>query len=172
MKTKKPFLVFFLLFVISIGFAQEKTRRQLRHERRIEKQKETEALINSKEFVFMAKNSSSQGFGYVDLTTNPNFIEFKPDFIKSEMPFFGTVYGGVRYGDRGFHFEGKPQEFTISKRKRSYDIKAVVKGETDVFVIFLTVFFEGSATLSISSNNRSIISYNGDIFKIEKKKVN
>jgi hypothetical protein len=169
MKTKKSFLVFFFLLIVTVGFAQGKTNKQLRNERRIEKQKETEALINAKEFTFIAKNSSSQGFGYVDLISNPNFMEFRPDFIKSEMPFFGTAYSGVGYGDRGLHFEGKPQEFTVEKRKKRYEIKTVVKGDTDVFTLFLSVFFEGSTTLTISSNNRSTITYNGGIFKTEKK---
>jgi hypothetical protein len=172
MKTKNIFLVLFLSLVVTMSFAQEKTRKQLREARKIEKQKQTEILVNSKEFVFVARNASPQGFSSVDLTTNPNYIKFQPDFIKSEMPFFGTAYSGVAYrGDGGLNFEGKPLEYTFKKEKKAYQIKAVVKGQNDVYTMFLSIFFDGSASLSINSNNRSIISYNGEIGPIEKKDV-
>jgi hypothetical protein len=171
MKAKNFFLVLLFSSVVSNSFAQEKTRRQIREARKIEKQKQTEILVNSKEFVFVARNASPQGFRNIDLTTNPNYIKFQPDFIKSEMPFFGTAYTGIAYrGDSGFHFEGKPLEYTFKKEKKAYQIKAVVKGQNDVYTMFLSIFFDGSASLSINSNNRSTISYNGEIGPREKKK--
>jgi hypothetical protein len=172
MKTKNAFLLLLLSLVVTISFAQEKTRKQLREARKIEKQKQTEILVNSKEFVFVARNALPQGFRMINLTSNSNYIKFQPDFIKSEMPFFGIAYSGVGYrSDGGLNFEGKPQEYTIEKEKKAYQIKAVVKGQNDVYSMFLSVFFDGSASLSISSNNRSTISYNGDIFKLEKKEA-
>lgn len=72
-------------------------------------------------------------------------------------------------GDGGLNFEGKPQEYTFKKEKKAYQIKAVVKGQYDVYTLFLIVFYDGSASLSINSNNRSTISYNGEIGPIEKK---
>ena len=172
MKTKNIFLVLLLSFIVTSCFAQEKTRKELREARKIEKQKQTEILVNSKEFVFVARNASPQGFRNIDLTANPNYLKFQPDFIKSEMPFFGRAYTGIAYrGDSGLHFEGKPQEYTINKKKKAYQIKAVVKGQNDVYTMYLSVFFDGSATLSINSNNRSTISYIGEIGPIEKKEI-
>lgn len=171
MKSKKTILGVFLLLVVTFGFAQEKSRKQLRKERQLEDVRQTAILIDSKEFVFVAKRAFPLGFRDVDLTTNPNFIEFKPDFIKSEMPFYGRGYSGIGYGgDAGLRFEGKPSEFTIEKGKKAYQVNATVRGEQDVFKISLAVFLEGNAILTISSNNRSTISYNGEISKIEKKK--
>jgi hypothetical protein len=172
MKTKNIFLALLLLLFVTMSFAQEKTRKQLREARKIEKQKQTEILVNSKEFVFVARNASSQGFRNIDLTSNPNYIKFHQDFIKSEMPFFGRAYSGVAYrGDGGLKFEGKPQEYTFKKEKKAYQIKAVVKGQDDLYSMYLSVFFDGSASLSINSNNRSVISYSGEIAPIEKKEM-
>ena len=84
--------------------------------------------------------------------------------IESEMPFFGKAYSGIGYGgDTGVKFKGKPEEFTVVKKAKNYQIDAVVKGTADNFRISLSVGFEGSATLSIISNNRSTISYQGEI---------
>ncbi|TDE41915.1 DUF4251 domain-containing protein [Flavobacterium rhamnosiphilum] len=172
MKIKTSISVIFLSLLMTTGYAQEKSKKELKEERKIEKQKQTAALVDSKEFVFIGKTAFPQGFRTMDLTTNSNYIKFQPDFIKSEMPFFGRAYSGVGYGGGGgLNFEGKPQEFTIEKGKKAYQIKAVVRGDKDTYRLLLSVFFEGSATLSISSNNRSTISYNGEITPIEKKEA-
>lgn len=172
MRIKTSISVIFLSLLMTTGYAQEKSKKELKEERKIEKQRQIDVLVNSKMFVFIGKTAFPQGFRTMDLTTNPNYVQFQPDMIKSEMPFFGRAFSGVGYGgDVGLKFEGIPQEFTIEKGKKAYQIKAVVRGDKDTYRLLLSVFFEGSATLSISSNNRSTISYNGEILKIEKKEV-
>jgi hypothetical protein len=171
MKTKIAILVLFLSLIVTASYAQEKSKKQLRAERKIEKEKQIASLIDSKEFIFIGRTAIGQGFRSIDLTTNSNYVEFKPDKIKSEMPFFGRAYSSVAYSskDGGLNFEGIPKEFTIEKGKKDYQIITAVKGDTDVYTLFLSVSFEGSSTLTISSNNRSSISYNGEIKAIEKK---
>lgn len=91
----------------------------------------------------------------------------------SYMPFYGNAYRGVGFGgDTGLKFEGKPEYFTVVKGKKNYNVNAVVKGQNDTYHISLSVEFKGSAMLSISSTNRSNISYNGEIsaLKSQKKK--
>lgn len=158
-----------MMFNMLLGFGQEKTRRQLREERKLEKQKEIEMLINSKEFIFVARNASPQYLRRVDLTTNPNYIRFKPDFIKSEMPFFGRGFSGIDYGGNniGLQFEGVPQEFSIIKTKKIYQIKVSVKTVDDNYDIMLDVGLQGSTTLTIRSNKRSLITYYGKISSLE-----
>ena len=58
---------------------------------------------------------------------------------------------------------------SIEKGKKAYQIKQLSEAIKIHIDCCFPFFFEGSATLSISSNNRSSISYNGEIFKIEKK---
>ena len=173
MKIRLSISVIFLSLILATGYGQEKSKKQLRKELKIEKLKQTAALVDAKEFIFIGRTALPQGFRSMDLSTNPNYVQFYPTMIKSEMPFFGRAFSGVGYSnDAGLHFEGSPQKFTVEKSKKSYQIKAVVKGDRDTYSLLLSVFFEGSATLSISSNNRSTISYNGDIYKIENKEKN
>lgn len=171
MKTHKIAVLILLCFNILIGFSQEKTRRQLRSEKNLEKQTAIEKLIEAKEFQFVARNSNSQTFRMIDLSIIPNFIKFKPDFIRSEMPFFGRGFSGLGYGgsDTGLKFEGKPERFLISKVKKGYQIDVTVKGHQDLFNMTLFVSFQGSSTLTIISNNRESISYFGEISAIEKE---
>jgi hypothetical protein len=103
----------------------------------------------------------------VNLATNPNYMKFSQGMVESEMPYFGTSRTPVYGGDAGLKFKGKPEEFTMEKGKKNYEGMVVVKGEDDKYKIYLTIGFDGNATLSVSCNNRSNISYNGEISGME-----
>jgi hypothetical protein len=169
MITKIAVLSIILALYFSAGFAQEKTKKQTKAERKVEKQKQVEAMMDARTFVFTARTAIPQGYKTVNLNTNMYNVSFAPENIISYLPYYGRAYSGIGYGnDSGLKFEGKPEEFTITKGKKNFTAKAVVKGERDLFTLMLTVSFEGSASLSVSSNNRSTISYNGVISEPEK----
>ncbi len=170
MKLKVLFVLVLSALVFTPGLSQEKTKKELKEERKIEKQKQTEAMVNSKEFIFSARTAMPQGGRSIDLTTNPGSVKFHPDLIKSDMPYFGRVTGTAAYGGRdgGMKFEGKPEGYTVTAKKKGYQVSAEVKGENDTYRLSLSVSPEGSSSLSITSNNRSIITYTGEISAPEK----
>jgi hypothetical protein len=170
----KKLSIFFLLAMLSFssGYAQEKSKKQIKEERKIEKQNQVEAMVNAKVFVFTARTALPQGYKTVNLNTNMYNVSFSPEIINSYLPYYGRAYSGMSYGnDTGLKFEGKPEEFSVTKGKKNFNVKAVVKGENDVFDISLSISFEGSASLTVNSNNRSPISYNGEISAPEKPAV-
>jgi hypothetical protein len=129
-----------------------------------------EALINSKVFEFIGDMAYPQGGRSINLTTNPNYLRFKNDSIYSEMPYFGRAYAGVAYGSGGgLSFKGPIKEHSITKSKKNFVIKGQVKDNSDYYSVVLTVFFNGSASLVINSNNRDSISYNGEVGELKKK---
>jgi hypothetical protein len=169
MKTRISILVLILSLVVTTGFSQDKTRMESKKQKKLEKQKQIEAMVNTKEFVFVPQTALPSGMSPVNLSINQNYIKFQPDLIDSYMPFFGNAYSGVVYStDKGLKFIGKPEIFTVERTNKAFQIDAVVKGETDNFRLSLSVGFEGSASLVISSNNRSSISYDGEISALEK----
>jgi len=169
MKTRFSILVLILSLVINNGFSQEKTKKELKEEKKIEKQKQIAALVNDTNFVFVARTALPTGMRSVNLTTNTNYVKFHPRLIDSYMPFYGQGYSSIGYGgDTGLKFEGKPEELTIVKTKKGFQLDAVVKGSTDNYKLSLTVGLEGSSSLTIISNNRSTISYQGEISAPEK----
>lgn len=162
-------LLVLLILISGNIFSQEKSKKQLKEEQKIEKQKQIEAMLYAKEFVFNPRTAMPQGYKTVNLTSGSYNIDFKPEFIKSYMPFYGRAYSGVGYGsDGGMKFEGKPEEFSVTKGKKNYTVLVVVKGDNDTYHISLSVSTSGSATLTIISNNRGSISYSGEISAIEK----
>ncbi|WP_417940172.1 DUF4251 domain-containing protein [Flavobacterium sp. RS13.1] len=164
MKTKLFVLTAISFFLTISGSAQEKSRKNLKAERQLKKQKEMESLINSKNFVFEAQKVIPQGGRLLNLDYNRYFLKFNEAKTTCDLPFFGrgfnVPYGG---GDGGIKFEGVPENIAIEKKKKSYNIKATVKGKDDFYNLFFTVFLDGSTSLSIDSNNRSSISYDGEI---------
>ena len=162
-------MLLFTAFSLTNTIAQDKSKKQLKEEQKLEKQKKIELLVNSKEFVFTTSRVMPQGGRTIDLTSDYS-AEFHPEFIKGDLPFFGRAFSGVGYGgiDAGIQFEGKPTVYNVEKKKKNYAITADVRGERDSYSIMLLVYFEGSATLSINSNNRSSISYDGDIKEFKK----
>ncbi|MGL2986747.1 DUF4251 domain-containing protein [Flavobacterium sp. RSSA_27] len=170
----KQNIVLVLLIVSGPTFAQKETKKEVKEANKIAQQKQIEALLASKTFVFKANRAFPTGFRSIDLTTNPNAMIFKPALIKSDMPFFGRVTGSIPYGggEGGYKFEGIPEEFSIKKGKKSYLLKAKIKDKNDQYNIQLTVFFEGGASLIINSNNRSSVSYSGSITELDLKYEN
>ena len=170
MKTKISIILLVLSFLAAPGYSQEKTKKELKEEKKIEQQKQTEALVDSKEFVFVGKFAIPSGMKSVNLASNPNFMKFQPEMVESEMPFFGQAHSSMGYGgDAGLKFKGKPEEFTVTKGKKNIEVKVVVKGDTDKYQIYMSISYSGSTSLSVTSNNKSPISYNGDISAIDKQ---
>lgn len=164
MKAKILSLQIIVLLVVSPVFAQEKSKKELKEEEMLQKQEQIATLVNSKDFIFVANYATPIGGGQVNLTSNPNYVKFNPELFDGYMPFFGTAQAGIGYsGDVGIKFRDKPDYYTIEKKKKNFQIDAGVKGVNDVYRLSLSVSFSGMSTLTILSNNRSTISYQGVI---------
>lgn len=163
MKTKLSIILVLFSFFSIVCFAQEKTKKELKAERELEKQKEIKTLIDSKNFLFEAQKVMPQGGRFIILDYNTYFLKFNTEKTTCDLPFFGRAYNISYGGDGGIKFEGTPEKIQIEKTKRNYIIRAIVKGKNDVYDLMFTVFFNGGASLSITSNNRAFISYDGII---------
>jgi hypothetical protein len=167
MKTTILMTAIFMVFGLASGYAkiQEKDKKAIKEEKRLELQKQVEEIILSKQFVFVATRALPMGGSSIFLTQNSNYLKFAPISIDSYMPFFGNVYSPDYNVDPGVKFEGKPQEFMIKKleKDKGYDIRAKVSIPKDTYDIFMHVSLDGTANLTISSYRRSSISYMGTI---------
>ena len=172
MKTKITFITLMMFVITGPGFAQESSRKAQRERIKLEQIQQTKMLVNSREFVFIAYRALPQRGGSIDLTTNPNYLKFHPDRIESYMPFFGRAYYADPGGEGGIKFDGKPKVFNLKTRRggKGYELNTTVPGSRDNYQLNLSISPEGSATLMITSNDLSAISYYGEISKPEETK--
>ncbi len=163
----RTLLLLFIFGCLGISsYSQEQSSKQAKEEQKLAAQQQTEALLNSKEFVFIGVDAYPTGYRTVNLTGRQNFVKFHPELIESDMPYFGKGNSSAAYAgtsDGGLKFKGKPEGYTLSKKKKNYQISASVKESAENYNITLIVQFSGSATLTIICNSRSPISYNGYI---------
>lgn len=120
-------------------------------------------LLNSKKFEFIANTVFPLTGAPKNLVGSGYSITFSPEMVISYMPFYGRGYSGMALSrDKGMRFQGKPEDFSVRKNK-SYEVNATVEGENDIYSISISVSDSGNANLTISSNNRGTISYQGEI---------
>ncbi|PBI90850.1 hypothetical protein BSF41_15550 [Flavobacterium sp. ACN2] len=163
MKTKLYVFLFLIAFNFSVS-AQEKTKKELKQERELKKLNEIKALIDSQNFVFEAQKAMPQGGRLLQLDYNTYFLKFKADSATCDLPFFGRGYNVGYNGDGGIKFEGKPENIKVENKKNNTILKATVRGTSDVYDLTFSIFYNGNTTLSVSSNNRGPISYDGVIY--------
>jgi len=164
MKSAIPILLFLLSIVSFSVSGQEKTKKELKQERELKKQNEIKALIDSQDFVFEAQKTTPQGGRLIQLDYNTYFLKFKTDNTTCDLPFFGRGYNVGYSTDGGIKFEGKPENIRVENKKNNTILKATVRGANDVYDLTFSIFYNGSTTLSVSSNNRGPISYDGIIY--------
>ena len=174
MKSKISLLIILFFLISSSSFSQEKSKKELRKEQKekeaLEQQSKTKHLVDAKAFVFVAQTAFPRGTRSINLRGDNYFVKFQPDLIESVMPFFGRGYSGVGYsGENGLMFKGKPKSFEVKKTKKKYQIDVMVDEKSNDYDLSLTVDIDGNASLSIASNNRSNISYQGYLEPIKKE---
>ena len=164
MKTTLSILLILINVVSFSVSAQEKTKKELKQERELKKQNEIKALIDSQNFVFEAQKATPQGGRLLQLDYNTYFLKFKADNVTCDLPFFGRGYNVGYNSDGGIKFEGKPENIKVENKKNNTILKATVRGASDVYDLTFSIFYNGNTTLSVSSNNRGPISYDGVIY--------
>ncbi len=159
MKALRIFSAVVVFFIFGNVFAQNETEKE---------QTSIETLLNSKNFEFIANTAIPLSGPTKNLVGSNYSITFTPEMAISNMPFYGRAYSGMALGrDKGMRFKGKPENFTIEKTGE-YQVSTTVNTENDTYEISLSVSDSGYATLTISSNDRGTISYQGEVVQIQK----
>ncbi|GAA4435613.1 DUF4251 domain-containing protein [Ravibacter arvi] len=97
------------------------------------------------------------------------FMKVEKDRISADLPYFGRAYSAPIGGDGGIKFVSE---------KFTYDVKPIKNGGREVTIrvqdsqvvrdLFLTVFPDGSADLRVTPQNKTFISYRGDVVPLAK----
>lgn len=120
--------------------------------------------IYSKDFIFEAFRAIPMGSPMVELSGQNYSVSFYEDGIKSVLPFYGTRSSGPSFNkSKGMRFEGIPDSFVISEKENGFQLEIKVNTREDQFLLSMDIRDSGNASLTITSRNRSTISYKGQI---------
>ncbi|MEP7374079.1 MAG: DUF4251 domain-containing protein [Chitinophagaceae bacterium] len=120
--------------------------------------------VETKNFIFKAESVTPQRGRMRQLSPEYDVV-LRPDTIISFLPYFGRAFtASINPSEGGIKFTSNSFNYVVSQKKKNYwEITIKPKDVTDVRQLYLTVFDNGRASLSVNSNNRESISFNGFI---------
>ena len=131
-----------------------------------------EELVESGKFLFTADRALPSGGRTIDMMNRANKVEFNGDNAKGDLAYFGTAHtASAAYSSDGggIKFDGEMINKEIKVKKKKVIMSFKVKAPGEQYICSLTISPSGSASLSISSNNKSSISYNGAVTAMEEE---
>lgn len=160
------FIFMIILFPALTATAQEKDpgeKKLTRSERKALQARQTDDLIQSRNYVFRPRQALPTGWKNVQLDFSFS-LWINKDTLVSYMPFYGVAYR-AEYGSRQspFDFTRPLENYRMEKNKKGYQISFEAKNDMDYLTYALQVSESGHASLIITSVNRQTISYYGTI---------
>ena len=149
-------------------------------------EKSLDQFINSNEFTIMAKRANPTNFDVINVMNSmPNnnsarmlnldygySVVLKDKELTVNLPYFGRLFNpSYDTSKNSYNFTSK--DFTISKvqnKKGNWVYTISPKDQNNIKVIYLEIFKNGAAFVSIDSSDRQAISYDGYIMKNETNK--
>ena len=149
-------------------------------------EKSLDQFISSNEFTFMAKRANPTNFDVINVMNSmPNnnsarmlnldygySVVLKDKELTVNLPYFGRLFNpSYDTSKNSYNFTSK--DFTISKvqnKKGNWVYTISPKDQNNIKVIYLEIFKNGAAFVSIDSSDRQAISYDGYIMKNETNK--
>ncbi|KMQ66798.1 hypothetical protein ACM46_04660 [Chryseobacterium angstadtii] len=145
--------------------------------------KTVDALVNSDEFTFYAQRANPMNYDVINVMGSlPNApaarmlqldgsytIELKKNNLDVALPYFGRLFNAsYNTADNSYRFTSK--DFTIKKsqnKKGNWTLKIKPNDVRNVDEINIEVFKNGKAFVSMRSNDRQPITYDGYVSKNE-----
>ena len=127
-------------------------------------------LIVSQSFVFIPQFVNPMNGRKRDLT--PGFeISISKDTIISYLPYFGRGYiAPVSPSDVDYDFTSTKFTYTVTPARKGWNISIKPRDQTYLSELYFRIFTDASASLNITSMDRSSISYDGYITERKSKK--
>jgi hypothetical protein len=147
--------------------------------------KTVDALVDSQEFTFYAQRANPTNYDVINVmnsipnSTSTRILDLNGDYtitinknnLEVVLPYFGRRFtASYNTADNGYRFTSK--DFTVNKsqnKKGNWTIKIKPNDVRNVDEIIIEVFKNGKAFVSMRSNDRQPISYDGYVSKNEEK---
>ncbi len=168
MKSFNFFKILFFLFCATTIFACTNTRR-VKSDVPIDAAT-VKNLIDSQNFVFIPRSVSHMAGSRRDLSYGYE-VAVSKDTIVSYLPFFGRGYiASISPADVDFDFTSTKFTYTTTSANRGWNVSIKPKDQTYLRELYFRIFDNASASLNITSLDRTAISFEGYIERKSDKK--
>lgn len=134
------------------------------------KEAEIKRIVESKNYTFTARNVSPMRGMTRDLTSEYD-LRITKDSVISFLPYFGRAYTApMNPTEGGIKFTSTKFSYTLTAKKSGYEVTIKPTDVRDVRVLILTITPSGYGNLTVTSNNRDLISFYGSIEENTPKK--
>ena len=124
---------------------------------------EVKNLVDSQSFVFIPQYVNPMSGRRRDLSTGFD-ISISKDSIISYLPFFGRGYTApLSPSDVDFDFTSTNFTYKVTPAKNGWNISIKTKDKINLQELYFRIYDNATASLNITSINRSAISYDGYI---------
>ena len=156
-----PILALFL-FLMSCGGSQGVITAEERQELQELTQK-----VESREFEIQNQWADPQGGNSINLMGNTNFIRFEGETVEVFLPYYGVRHSGGGPGSEGgIKYEGPLVNYKVEERMKQQDVLVSFEGQNkdnEQLKFLITLYPNGNATTSVTTSQRSSITYRGDL---------
>ncbi|CAL1519297.1 DUF4251 domain-containing protein [Chitinophaga sp. MM2321] len=156
----KTVFIFSMIALTTGSLYAQETKTQKKEE----KAAEVKALIDSRNYVFVAQSALPMNGRTRQLTSEYN-VTVTADSVVSYLPYFGRAYSAP-YGSNKSPLDFKTKQFKYTstpRKKDGWSISVKPTDQQDIQNINITVSSSGYGTLQVTSNNRQPMSFNGYI---------
>lgn len=120
-------------------------------------------LLDSQSFVFVPVYVNPMGGRRRDLSTGYE-LSISKDSLISYLPFFGRGYTApISPSDVDFDYKSTNFTYAVTPARRGWNITVKPKDQRYLQELYFRIFDNASASLNVTSINRSSISYDGYI---------
>lgn len=131
-----------------------------------------EGVVNSRNFRFEARWAEPIGsrVSRIDLTGRNSFMEMRGEDLQMELPYFGQrQVAQMGVGTQGVRFEGTATDVKTGRNEKNnhYNLDFKTRNQSESLQCNLRVYSGMRAVLTINSNQRNSIRYEGPIIPLD-----
>lgn len=119
-------------------------------------------MVQSGDFTFNARTAYPLSGRTRHLTGNYD-LKLAGDSVIAYLPYFGRAYTTIGVGQGGIDFTSTDFKYRVESKKNGWEVVIEPNDTEDVRLLILSISENGYATLSVNSQNRQSISFNGNI---------
>ena len=164
MKLTRWIVVALLLSVLAACATKQERAERLAQTR----QSIMEALAN-RQLRIEVRSMNTMRYGS-KIVTSDFFLELRGDTLRSYLPYLGVAHQApMGSPSEGLNFETVMKSYQQSNPKRDLArLEIEAKTKEDFFVYHIDVFYTGKAVISVRSQHRDPISFDGEVVEMER----